>query len=106
MKHKSNIVYSKRSYFPNYFQNKLSDLKSRWKVIKNVISLKELRNVVPSNFLNNDQSLTESQEIVNAFNKHFGNVATGIQFLIRKCENNFHGFILLININHFFSQPH
>ena len=65
-----------------------------------------MRNVVPSNSLDNDQSLTESQEIVKTFNKYFGNVATGIQFFIRKYENNFHGFILLININHFFSQPH
>ena len=33
---------SKTSYFRNYFQNSLNDLKSMWKGIKIVISLKEL----------------------------------------------------------------
>ena len=35
----------KKSYFTNYSQNKLNDLKSTWKGIKNLISLKELPNV-------------------------------------------------------------
>ena len=32
---------SKRSYFTNYFQNNLNNLKSTWKGIKNLISFKE-----------------------------------------------------------------
>ena len=36
---------SKRSYFTNYFQNKLSELER----LKNLISLKELPIVAPSN---------------------------------------------------------
>ena len=36
---------SKKSYFTNYFQNNLNHLKSTWKGIKNLISLKELLNV-------------------------------------------------------------
>ena len=32
----------KRSYFTNYFQNNLNDLKSTWKGIKKLISLKQL----------------------------------------------------------------
>ena len=69
---------SKKSYFTNYFQNKLHDLTSAWKAIKNVISLKELPNVVLSNIFDNDQRLTEPQEIANAFNIYFVNVATDI----------------------------
>ena len=59
---------SKKSYFTNYFQNNLNDLKSTWKGIKNLISLKELPNVAPSNVFDNGRSLTELQEIANAFN--------------------------------------
>ena len=40
---------SKKSYFTNYFQNNLNDLKSTWKGIKSLISLKEFPNVAPSN---------------------------------------------------------
>ena len=33
---------SEKSYFTNYFQSNLNDLKSTWKGIKNLIYLKEL----------------------------------------------------------------
>ena len=42
---------SKRSYFTNYFQNNLNDLKTTWKGIEKLISLKELSNIAPSNIL-------------------------------------------------------
>ena len=96
---------SKKSYFTNYFQNNLNDLKSTWKGIKNLISLKELPNVAPSNIFDNGRSLTEPQEIANAFNKYFVNVATDIQSSIRYSKNNFHDFLHPININSFFLNP-
>ena len=36
---------SKKYYFTNYSQNNLNELKSTWKGIKNLISLKQLLNV-------------------------------------------------------------
>ena len=92
---------SKRSYFTNYFQNNLNNLKSTWKGIKNLISCLML---LHPNF-NNGRSLTEPQEIANAFNKYFVNVATDIQSSIRYSKNNFHDFLSPININSFFSTP-
>ena len=74
---------SRKSYFTNYLQNDLNDLKSTWKGMKNLISLKELSNVAPSTILGNGRSLTESQDIANVFNKYFVNVATDIQSSIR-----------------------
>ena len=44
---------SKRSYFTICFQINLNDLKSTWKVIKKLISLKELSNIAPSNIFDN-----------------------------------------------------
>ena len=56
---------SKRSCFTDYSQENLNDLKSTWKGIKNLICLKELPNIAPSNIFDNSQSLTEPQEMVN-----------------------------------------
>ena len=42
---------TEKSCFINYSQNNLNDLKSTWKGIKNLMSLKELPNVAPSNVL-------------------------------------------------------
>ena len=50
---------------------------------KESISLKELSNVAPFNIFDNCWSLTEVQEITNAFNKYFVNVATDIHSSIR-----------------------
>ena len=92
----------KRSYVTDYFQNNLNDLKSTWKGIKKLISLKELSNIAPSNIFDNDRSLTEPQEIGNALNKYFVNVAMDIQSSIRYSKNNFQDFLPPININAFF----
>ena len=95
---------SKRSYFTNYIQNNqnnLNDLMSKWKGMKFL----ELPNVVSSNIFDNGRSLTEPQEIANAFNKYFVNVATDIQSSIRYSKNNFHDFLHPININSFFLNP-
>ena len=52
-----------------------------------------LSNVAPSSNFDNCQSLTEPQEIANAFNKYFVNVATDIQSSIKYSKNNFHDFL-------------
>ena len=99
------IKESQRSYFTSYFQSNLNDLKNTRKGIKNLISLQELPNVAQSNIFDYDRSLTESQEIANAFNTHFVNVATDIQSSIRYSKNSFHNFLPPININSFSSTP-
>ena len=80
---------SKKSYFTNYFQKNLNELKSTWKRTKNLIPLKELPNVAPSNIFDNGRSLTQPQEIANALNRYFVNVATDIQSSIRYSEKLF-----------------
>ena len=99
------IKESQRSYFTNYFQGNLNDLKNTRKGIKNLISLQKLPNVAQSNIFDYGRSLIESQEIANAFNTHFVNVATDIQSSIRYSKNNFHNFLPPIKINSFSSTP-
>ena len=62
-------------------------------------------NVAPSNIFDNGRSLTERQELANAFNKYFVNVATDIQSSIGYSEKFFHAFLPPININSFFLNP-
>ena len=99
------MTENKRSYFTKYFQNNLHDLKSKWKVIKKLISLTALSDIAPSNIFDNNRSLTEPQELANAFNKYFVNVGTDIQSSITYSKNNFHDFVPPININSFFLNP-
>ena len=78
-------------------------LKEYMKGIKNLISLKELPNVAPSNIFDNGRSLTEPQEIANAFNKYFVNVATDSKSSIRYSKTIFYDFLPPISI---FPQRH
>ena len=95
----------KKFYFKNHFQSNLNDLKSTWKGIKKIISLKELPNIASSSIFYNGRSLTEPQDVTNAFAKYFVNVVTDIQSFIRYSKNNVQDFLPPTNIN-FFSQPH
>ena len=99
------MKYIKRSYFTNYLQSNLNYLKGTWKSIKELISLKELSDIVPSNIFVNDQSLIEPQEVASAFNKCFFNVSIDIQSFIRYSKNAFHGFLPPINIFFLFLKP-
>ena len=71
----TNILYILQIYI---LQININDLKSTWKGIKNLISLKELPNVASSNIFDNGRSLTDPQEIANPLNKYFVNVALDI----------------------------
>ena len=73
------LLFKLICYCTNYFQNSLNDLKSTWKGIRRLTSLKELPSIAPSNICDNCRSLTEPQEIANACNKYFVNVTTGTQ---------------------------
>ena len=44
-----------------------TDTQIKWKGIKKLISLKELSNIAPSNVFDNGQSLTELQDLADAF---------------------------------------
>ena len=63
-------------------------MKITWKGIKDLIFLKEFPNVAPSNVFDNGRSLTEPQDIANAFNKYFVNVATDIQSSMSYTNSN------------------
>ena len=69
-----NLLYnllreSKKSCFAKYFQNNLIYLKTTWKGMKTLISLKESPNISPSTMIDNGKSLTKPKEITNPFNK-------------------------------------
>ena len=58
---------SKQSYFTNYFQRNINDLKNTWKGIKKLILLKRTSNSVPSAAIENNIILTKLKDTANAF---------------------------------------
>ena len=66
---------SKRSYLKKYFK-KINDLKSAWNSIKTLFIFKKSPSIA--------SSIGKFQEIANAFNKYFVNVASDSQSSIKK----------------------
>ena len=95
---------SKQSYFTNYFQTNISDLKSTWKGIKKLISLKRASNSVPSAIIENNIRLTKPKDIANVFNKYLI-ISNSIQSKTKFSRNKFHDFLPDIYINSFFIKP-
>ena len=83
----------------------LNVLKSTWKGITNIISLKELPNVQCLTKFNWATRDCFAQLKAIAFNKYFVNVATDIQSSIRYSKNNFHDFLSPNKTNSFFLKP-
>ena len=88
-----------------FFQNHVNDLKNTCKGIKRIISLKDSRSTVPSTIIEDNISLINPKDIVDAFNNYFSNVATGIKSSITYSRNKFFDFLPQININSFFINP-
>ena len=76
---------SKQSYFTNYFQTDIDDLKNTWKSTKKLISLKRTANSVSSTVIENDITLTKPKDFANAFKKYFINISSS-KFFFHKAS--------------------
>ena len=63
---------SKKSYYNNYFRNKINNIKNTWNGIKSIISLNTKESESPKIILNNmGEFLTNPNDIANQFNSFF-----------------------------------
>ena len=60
----------KQSYFTNYFQTIVIDLKNTWRGIKKIVFLKRTSNFVSFAVIKNNILLTQSEDIANPFKKY------------------------------------
>ena len=64
------LKQSKQSNLIDYFQTNIYDLKSAWKIIKELVSLKGASNSMSSTVIkNNNNTLTKPEEIAIEFEK-------------------------------------
>ena len=82
----------KRSYFANFFNDNLNNLKNTWKGISNLISLKAVSHSFPSSMPYDIKAVTISFEIANAFHNYFSSVALNTQSSIKYSAKEFHEF--------------
>ena len=67
---------SKQAYYDEYFEINWNNMKSTWKGIKSLISLKTVVSNVPTVLsLDNDDTITNPYDIANTINNYFVTIA-------------------------------
>ena len=68
------ILISKKSYYSSYFLRNKDNIKGVWKGIKELITIKNSNNHMPTTLEIGNLKVTNRQSIVNAFNDYFANI--------------------------------
>ena len=67
---------SKQAYYERYFEKNWNNIKNMWKGIKSLISLKTVASSIPTVLsFDNGDTITNSYDIANTFNKYFSSIA-------------------------------
>lgn len=98
------IKTSKTSYYTEFFNKNRTDIKSVWRGIRNIISLKPMGSSLPSKILLDDAELTDSKDIANAFNDFFINVGYNLSQSIPSVGNSPLSYMPNRQIKSFFIQ--
>ena len=95
----------KQFYFTRFFQENIKDLINIWKGIKKTISSNSSNHIFPIAIIVNKETITNSSDIVNAFNNYFAKVAIDIQSLIRFSKKKYYDYSPPLNIESFCLTP-
>ena len=72
------ILISKKSYNSSYFLRNKDNIKRVWKGIKELITIKNSNNHMPTTLEIGNLKVTNRQSIVNAFNDYFANIGPNV----------------------------
>ena len=72
------ILISKKSYYSSYFLRNKDNIKGVWKGIKELITIKNSNNHMPTTLEIGNLKVTNRQSIVNAFNDYFANIGPNV----------------------------
>ena len=94
---------SKQTDYDKYFERNWNNIKSTWKGIKSLISLKTVASHLPTVLsLDNGDTITNPYDIANTFNKYFASIAK----TTKKNKKNIHTNIFQNEtISTVFQQP-
>ena len=94
---------SKRKYYSDYFLNNRNDSKKTWKGIKEIINTKNKGLHSPSTLQYNNEVITDTKTIANAFNEFFANVGRHLASAIPTVNELPQEYITAQTSNTFFS---
>ena len=80
------IKASKVAYYKEYFASNSNNIKNVWKGIKQIVTLKPSKLNIPNKIVKNGTEITNTMDIVNAFNDYFSKIGSNLAKLIEKSD--------------------
>ena len=96
---------SKICYYNQYFEANMNNIKSTWKGIKSIITIKNTSSDFPKYLSSNGYTFTNQVDISNNFNNYFASVAETTKVSINYSRKHFSNFLKDKNQNSFFLSP-
>ena len=98
---------SKRNYFIKFFENNLKNLKSTWKGIKSIISIKSSCSNSPMllTYTYQNDSIDNPERIANTFNNYISTIGEKTQAKINHSHKNYTDYLTNENPDSFFLSP-
>ena len=87
------IRLAKRKFYDTKFESTKTDLRTTWKLLKEVINERKSRAPFPSLFYSNGKTITDPQEIADKFCKHITNIGPNLAGAIRDINSSLSSFI-------------
>lgn len=82
------LKISKKPYYNQYFLDNIADGKKIWKGIKQIVHFRPNTNQKLVNIMNNNEEISDSKSIANAFNNYFSNIGKELGNQIPRAHSN------------------
>ena len=92
---------SKENYFTKYFETNIKNLKSTWKGIRSIISLKNSNSSSPNVINFNNELKSDPLKIANVFNNYFSSIGEKAPSKTRFSNKNYTDYLHGENFNSF-----
>ena len=99
------IKKSKQIYYAKYFETNWNNIRSTWKGIKTLISIKYITVTIAHSIEFNNRSITDPKSVSNVLNNYFNSIAEKIKPNIKFSPKHFADYLSNRNTNAFFLTP-
>ena len=96
---------AKRTHYDRELEKAKYDMKTTWKLLKEVINNQNYHIPLPNHFKYNDQILYDKQDIANHFNNFFVNIGIEINNSVQQSNKSFNQYLQRPNNNSLFLSP-
>jgi len=99
------IRAAKANYYSNTLNENINNTKETWKILNSAINRNKTKSKLPDFIHNNNNKITDEQDIANIFNKYFSNIGQNTSQTIQAPNSNYKDYLKGHYNKNFFLHP-